>query len=121
MMAGEGRGPWHDDWDHRDAPLRGRPAMPKESATSAVIYGEAGNGKRRVINKLLIDDRHGHLWRVVTYGCASKWLDSSWPGLSRPSRSVWHGRDHGDSGSPGLAAARRPGDDAEGSVSEGHL
>jgi hypothetical protein len=31
-----------------------------------VIYGETGNGKRRNINMLLIDDRLGHLWRKTT-------------------------------------------------------
>src|SRR5262245_53462733 len=49
--------PRHNDRDHRDAPLRGGPVVTKARAASAVIYGEAGNGKRQTINKLLIDDR----------------------------------------------------------------
>jgi hypothetical protein len=35
----------------------------KDRAAGAVIYGDAGNGKRRAINTLLIDDRFWHLWR----------------------------------------------------------
>jgi hypothetical protein len=47
--------------DHRDAPLRGGPVMTKETLASAVIYGEASDGKTRAINKLLIDDQRWHL------------------------------------------------------------
>src|SRR5262245_22364189 len=56
--------PRHSDRDHRDAPLRGGPAMTKEHVSRTVTYGNLGNRNRQNINKLLIDDRRGHLWRA---------------------------------------------------------
>src|SRR5262245_66404952 len=41
------------------------PAMTKRGLRAKVIYGGVRNGKARTINKLLIDDQHRHLWRVV--------------------------------------------------------
>src|SRR5262245_3714319 len=113
--------PGHRDRDHRDAPLRGGPAMTKECVARAVIYGNLGNRNRHNINTLLIDDRRWHLWHRRHLGRRhQKHFGSSWPGLSRPSGSTWRGHAHRP-GSPGLAAVRRPADDAGKSDGQGHL
>src|SRR5262245_44545730 len=80
---------------------------------AAVIYGDAGNGKVLNINKLLIDDRRRNLWRGrSSMAMSSKHFDSSWPGLSRPSRLAGHGdRDHRDSplrGGPVMTRRKTP-------------
>jgi hypothetical protein len=62
------------------------------------IYGDASDGKGRTINKLLIDDQHRHLWRRGIIDDVINPLGNAAP--RRP-------------GSPGSAASRRPGDDAE--------